>query len=63
MPVFLAGREVDNVSGAYIDGRFAFSLHTSFSGYDLEDLAFGVRIPVGACPGLEEHAEDPGVGR
>src|ERR671912_257558 len=46
VPVPLAGGEVDDVSGTYLDDRFAFSLCSSFSGYDVEDLAFGVRVPV-----------------
>jgi hypothetical protein len=61
--VLLAGSEVDNVSRTYIDGRFALSLRPPLSGDYVEDLAFGVRVPVGACPGFEEHAEDPGIGR
>jgi hypothetical protein len=61
--VLLSRREINDVFGTYIDGWSALSLRSPFSGDDVEDLAFGVRMPVGACPGFEEHAEDPSFGR
>src|SRR5919112_959413 len=63
VPVLLAGGKIDNICGAYLDDRFALSLRPPFSSDDVEDLAFGVRMPVGACPGLEKHAENPGARR
>src|SRR5918997_98832 len=59
VPVLLSGSEVDDVSGTYLDDRFVFSLCSPRAGYDVEDLAFRMRVPVRSSPGLEEHAEGP----
>ena len=62
VPVLLAGGEVDDVSGSDLDHLFAFLLRPPDAGDDVQDLALRVRVPVGARPALEEHAEDPSTG-
>jgi hypothetical protein len=61
--VLLAGSEVDDVSGAYIDGWFALSLRQPFSGDYVEDLAFGVRVPqLVRVPGSKNTRKIPASG-
>ena len=62
MPVLLAGCEVDDVSGAYIDGRFAFSLRTPFSGDDVEDLPSGCVCQLVRVPGSKNTRKIPPSG-
>src|SRR5829696_4036875 len=63
VPVFLAWGEVDDASGFHLDGWLALLRRPAGTGYDVEDLAFRVGVPVRAGAGLEEDAVHGHIGR
>ena len=63
VPMFFAGREPDHVAGAdFFDGA-APVLGPAAAGGDDQRLAERVRVPGGACAGLEGDAGSDGAGR
>ena len=61
--MFLIGGDVDDVAGLYFEDAFAFFLDAAHAGYDVEDLAFRVGVPVGPCaPGSKRTLNRPAPG-
>ena len=56
MPVLFVRREVNDASGLHLDRHFAFFADAAGAGDDVEDLAFGMGVPVCAGARLEQNA-------
>ncbi len=62
VPVFFARGEVHHVAGIYLRDGAAFCCGAAGPCENVQDLAFGMGVPVGAGAGLEGDAEDTSVG-